>query len=315
MPRAVCSSCAAVLSRSASRSVRLVPPTLMAMPTPPVTKASPTLTPVSPMAFAVASRVSSSCERREAGVGIDAEIESELAPRRGAAGQRGDHALFMRVGRRHRRAGTAEYIADALERIGDGLAGRGDEILGGGERLQRGAPRGVDHGPGAVDLLQLRGRVDLARLHPHQVGALDGERAPSRVDREHILEVVEPDTIVDGVIRAAQQIRRQHLARRRSDGGCSYWPACGAALEGRQHNHAGKRAEQGCAQRTPETVDMTDPRADATLFPSGDFSLKPRRRQRVVRGPSRTAVFGLFEQGEIDHIQPAEEAVDDRPED
>jgi hypothetical protein len=47
------------LSRSASRKLRLVPPTLMAIPAPPVTKASPALVVVSPIALAVASRVSS----------------------------------------------------------------------------------------------------------------------------------------------------------------------------------------------------------------------------------------------------------------
>jgi hypothetical protein len=36
-----------------------LPPTLMAMPAPPVTKASPILTPVSPTALALATRVSS----------------------------------------------------------------------------------------------------------------------------------------------------------------------------------------------------------------------------------------------------------------
>ena len=54
--RPSCSSSAAVLSRNTWRMELVVPPTLMAMPAPPVTKARPILTPVSPTALALATR-------------------------------------------------------------------------------------------------------------------------------------------------------------------------------------------------------------------------------------------------------------------
>ena len=152
-------------------------------------------------------------ERRKAGVGIDAEIVGELAPGGGAAGQRRDQFLLVRVGRRHRGIDAAEQIADALEGVADGLAGRGDQVLGGGERLERRAAGGIDQRAGAVDLDKVGGRGDLARANAQQIGATDGEGPALGVDPEHILEIVEADLIADGVIGAAQQVGRQHLAR------------------------------------------------------------------------------------------------------
>jgi cell division protein ZapA len=162
---------------------------------------------------------------------------------------------------------SAEYLNVKMREIRDG-----GNIVG-LDRIAVMAALNLAH-----ELLKLRGRGDLARADPHQIGALDGERAPRGVDPEHILEIVEADLVADGVVRAAQQIGGERLGgleRRRLLVLSGLWRADA------EDGHAGQpeRERRGAPPREPVTM--------LHWLPSPDATNPPRRRLYRQTGGSR----------------------------
>jgi hypothetical protein len=155
-----------------------------------------------------------SIERREARMGINAQAEGELPPRRAASGDGRNRALLVRIGRLHGGFGAAENVTHPAERVANRPAWRGDEVLCSLHRFQRRPPRGAYRGFGSAHLLKLRRSRDLAGAHTQEVRALYDERPVFGIRLEGVLEVFEPDPVADPVVGAAQQFGPQHLARR-----------------------------------------------------------------------------------------------------
>ncbi len=142
----------------------------------------------------------------------------------------------------------------------------------------------------------MRGRGDLARADPQQIGALDGEWAPRGVDPEHILEIVEADLAADGVVGAAQETCRQHLGgleRRR----LLVLSGLRRADEDSRGEDKGECDRRGATRRKPmQRAQLNDP-------PPGP--LRPwAGLYRQIGGSRKGPKMRLFAPGEIDEVTP-----------
>jgi hypothetical protein len=152
-------------------------------------------------------------ERREAGIGIDAEIIGELASRRGAPGDRGEHALLIRVGSAIDASTLPNRLPTPLKVSPIVFPGAVTRSLAVARGLSAVRPAALTRVP-ALSISSSLAVAPSPRPHAHEVGALDGEIAPSRVDLEHILEIVEADSVAHRVIGTAQEIGREDPAKR-----------------------------------------------------------------------------------------------------
>ena len=216
-----------------------------------------------------------SVQRLEGGVGIDAEIVSELAARLAAAGERGDGAFAIGIGRRHRGIDAVEPAAHALPGFADRLAWRGDEVLSGLDRLQRGAPGRRDHGLGGIDVLQLRRGGRFTHAHAQELGTLHSEGAPLGLHLIAVEEALHRHRADDLVIGALQEVRRQHLCRGERRRALITLSEDGIGEKGQRRHEASAKTRQRFAH-TPLTSEPFQPAAGAA-------PTVPRPRRDYIR--------------------------------